>query len=85
MPLIKFPEYGSHGFLFCVLQYLQQVGNSATSVEKDTTDGCLQLLAHIFAIHVAHLTTGHYPPLHFVSFDMHSNLSMGIFVDSSET
>ncbi|XP_024375504.1 uncharacterized protein [Physcomitrium patens] len=40
------------------IKRLEQIGLSATSTENGPAEGCLRLLAHIFAIHVAHLTTG---------------------------
>lgn len=40
------------------IKLLEQVGRSATCTETGSAEGCLRLLAHIFAIHVAHLTTG---------------------------
>ncbi|KAG0595308.1 hypothetical protein M758_UG157700 [Ceratodon purpureus] len=40
------------------VKLLEQVGRSAASAETGSAEGCLRLLAHIFAIHVAHLTTG---------------------------
>jgi hypothetical protein len=39
-----------------ISQYIEQVGRNAAA--ELSTEACLQLLAHIFAIHVAHLTTG---------------------------
>ncbi|CAM6017915.1 unnamed protein product [Sphagnum balticum] len=38
------------------VKYIEQVGRNAAA--ELSTEACLQLLAHIFAIHVAHLTTG---------------------------
>lgn len=42
-----------------ISQYIEQVGRNAAA--ELSTEACLQLLAHIFAIHVAHLTTGQCP------------------------
>jgi hypothetical protein len=39
-----------------ISQYIEQVGRNAAA--ELSPEACLQLLAHIFAIHVAHLTTG---------------------------
>jgi hypothetical protein len=41
------------------VKYIEQVGRNAAA--ELSTEACLQLLAHIFAIHVAHLTTGQCP------------------------
>jgi len=38
------------------VKYIERVGRNAAA--ELSTEACLQLLAHIFAIHVAHLTTG---------------------------
>jgi hypothetical protein len=57
MHMIK-SKLSIYGRVIVLWQLIEQIGRSATSAETGSAEGCLRLLAHIFAIHVAHLTTG---------------------------